>query len=152
MKSKSFPEVPDITVKEYIEMKKNNKIILVDHREPEEQEVSMIPDAIPTTKLNLETIDELPIVVYCTLGYRSGLFVKQLLEKHPYLKGKIFNLKGSILSWTHEGDKKLVDKEGNETKKVHVFGQNWDYSNENYEPVYFGYLQQGIVGLKSLLK
>jgi hypothetical protein len=42
-KSKSFPNIPDITVEEYLAVKKEEKIVLVDARE---QEVSMISGAI----------------------------------------------------------------------------------------------------------
>eukprot|EP01080_Neovahlkampfia_damariscottae_P011862 gene11862-5191_t len=152
LKKKNFADIPDLSVKEYLELKKSKKTVLIDHREEEEQKVSIIPGAIPSTNFKLEKIKEEYVIVYCTIGFRSGKFVKELLEKYSNLKGKIFNLKGSILSWTYEGDKALVNPQGNETKKVHVFGPSWDYSNSTYEPVYFSNLYQGYVGLKNLMK
>ena len=57
-----------------------------------------------------------------TIGYKSGLFAKQLLEKNPGLKVK--NHFGSIMDWCHEG-RDLVNENGEPTKDVHGAGKDW---------------------------
>jgi rhodanese-related sulfurtransferase len=151
LKSDNFPNIPDLSIKEFLELKKEN-IILIDVREKEEQQVSMIPGAIPSSNFDPKKLKDEILIAYCTIGYRSGLYLRKLLEQNPHIKeNQIFNLKGSILSWTHESNEKLIDANGKETNKVHVFGKSWDFSHESYEPVYFDIFWQGIVGLKSLI-
>jgi rhodanese-related sulfurtransferase len=152
LKFDNFSNIPDISIKEFQEINKLQKVILVDVREKEEQQVSMIPGAIPSSNFDPKQLKDEILIAYCTIGYRSGLYLQKLLQKNPHIKqDQIFNLKGSILSWTHESNEKLIDSNGKETNKVHVFGQSWDFSHESYESVYFDIFWQGIVGLKSLI-
>jgi rhodanese-related sulfurtransferase len=80
--------------------------LLLDVREPEEYSVSHIHGAKLTTKieqvmaiLDQQSKDRITIL-YCSVGYRSAVFVKQLQQrgyKH------IFNLEGSIFEWANKG-------------------------------------------------
>lgn len=129
---KSFPDTPDVSVEELIAMRENSDIVLVDRREKKEQEVSMIPGAITSDEFekNIEQYKDKPIVVYCTIGSRSGKYARRLIKKGM----RAYNLKGSILAWTHAG-KELVS-EGEETRRVHVYGRKWNLAPEGYEAVW----------------
>ncbi len=129
---KSFPDTPEVTVSELLLMQEKEEVVVVDAREPREREVSMIPNAISVEELeaNLEKYKEHTIVTYCTVGYRSGLLASELRGKNL----RAFNLKGSILSWVHEGQP--LTHEGQETRRVHVYGPEWDLAPEGYEAVW----------------
>lgn len=129
---KEFPEVPELTVSEFNKLRKDNKITIVDVRTTEEQAVSIIPGAISQDlfEQNIDSYKNQPIVVYCTIGYRSGKYAQNL-----YKQGlNIFNLKGSLLAWSHIGGE-LVNNSG-KTKDVHVFGNKWALTADDYQAVW----------------
>ena len=68
------------------------------------------------------------VIPYCTIGYRSGKYAEKLSGQGWDAR----NLRGSILAWTHAG-RPLVDADGNDTKRVHVYGKKWDLAAEGYE-------------------
>ena len=127
-----FREVPDITAEELRERRKSENLVIVDVRGPEEQAVSMIDGAIPSMDFerDMDKYEGTPIVCYCTMGHRSGLYAQHL----QHLGWEAMNLKGAILSWTHAGGE-LIDAEG-PTRKVHVFGPQTSLEAEGYEPVW----------------
>ena len=129
---KSFPDTPDVSVEELIVMKENSNIVIVDRRKKKEQDVSMLPGAITAKEFekNIERYRDKTIVVYCTIGSRSGHYAKRLQKKGI----SAFNLKGSILSWIHAGQR-IVDKDG-ETRRVHVYGPEWNLVPDGYEAVW----------------
>lgn len=106
--------------------------VFLDVRPPEERAVSMIPGAIDkaTFEANAEAYRNRPVVTYCTIGARSGLYAKKL-QKDGY---DVRNLKGSILLWSHAG-RPLEDAEG-ATHRVHTYGRKWALLPEGYEAVY----------------
>jgi len=109
------------------------EIVFVDVREAKEQEVSMIPGAITKGEFekNRESYADKRVVVHCTIGYRSGVYVAELGEQGIQAE----NLAGSLLLWAHEG-LPLEDSEGNATTQVHVYGKQWDLLPEGYEGVW----------------
>ncbi len=127
-----FPEVADLTVEELDRLRETTDITLIDVRNPPEQEVSMIPGAVPAADFEADpgAYASTTLVTYCTVGHRSGLYA-QRLQASGY---KVFNLKGSILSWTHAG-RDLVDAAGS-TRRVHVAGPKWSLESEDYEPTW----------------
>jgi rhodanese-related sulfurtransferase len=129
---KSFPDVPDLTVEKLIAMRERSDIVLVDRREPKEQEVSMLPGAVTSEEFerNLEEYKDKTIVVYCTIGSRSGHYAKRLIRDGM----RAYNLKGSILAWTHAGQKLITERK--ETRRVHVYGRRWNLAPEGYEAVW----------------
>lgn len=131
-KSKSFPGIADITVEEYQALKKEEEIVLVDVREPREQEVSMIPGAINKAEFekNLSPYQNDTIVLYCTIGYRSGLYTQKLQKKNYHA----MNLIGGVLAWAHAGQL-FVGPKG-ETRRVHVYGEKWNLLPRGYEGVW----------------
>ncbi len=128
----SFPDVPEMTVEQLLAGRTTDDLVLVDVREPAEQEVSMIPGAIPVRQFEAEgkRHEAKRIVVYCTIGYRSGLYARKLNE----LGQRIFNLKGGILAWAHAGGA-VVDLNG-QTNRVHVYGREWNLLPCGYEAVW----------------
>jgi rhodanese-related sulfurtransferase len=129
---RSFPDVPDVSVEELIAMRRKKDVVLVDGREKKEQEVSMLPGAITSREFegSIEKYRDKTVVVYCTIGSRSGHYARGLIEK-----GLIaYNLRGSILAWIHAGQK-LVS-EGKETRRVHVYGRRWNLAPKGYEAVW----------------
>ena len=134
----SFDTVEDITAKELKALlDKGEAPIIIDVREPEEQAVSRIPGAKTieefeqfrrTARFTKDTL----IVTHCTIGYRSGNYAKELNGSGI---GNVRNLAGSLLSWTHVGGA-LVDSNGEPTKRVHTYGEQWNLVAEGYEGVH----------------
>jgi len=127
-----FPEVVDLTVEELDRLREAEEVLLVDARNPQEQEISMLPGAIRAQELDQAIADNpsQTLVVYCTIGHRSGLLAQKLQASGL----KVYNLKGAILSWTHAGNE-LVDEQG-PTRRVHVAGPSWNLAADGYEPVW----------------
>lgn len=127
-----LPEAPEISAAELVERRQREKIVVVDVRSPEERAVSMIPGAISCKEFEAHKQEyrDLPIVAYCTLGFRSGRYVAQLRRE----QFDASNLAGAILAWTHAGEP-LVDGHG-ETRRVHVYGRRWNLVASGYEGVW----------------
>lgn len=130
---KGFPDAPDISIEELMEKAKAGKLILVDNRKPEEQEVSMIPGAVTSREFdkNPEKYRDSAVIVYCTIGHRSGYYTLKLREQGI----DAYNLKGGTLAWAHAGEK-FEDSNGNETNRAHVYGAEWNLLPEGYEAVW----------------
>lgn len=129
----SFPNIGEISAEELAPLLAEGKVIVVDVREPEEREVSVLTGSI--TKEEFESTLGSPgakkVVVYCTIGYRSGEYVEELMSKGIVA----FNLEGSILAWVHAGQQ-VVTPEGNETKRVHVYSEKWNLLPQGFEAVW----------------
>lgn len=104
-KAKSFPNVHDAEPKEIqkdLEAKADaddaeakNKPVLVDCR-PKGEQVSSVPGSIREEDLKVQDVPkDTEIVLYCTVGYRSGVKAAQLQKEYP--DHKFANLKGGIL-------------------------------------------------------
>jgi rhodanese-related sulfurtransferase len=128
---KSFPNVPEMTVAELLVAWRDGDTVLLDVRKPAEQEVSMIPGAILAAQFEREPgkYKTKRVVVYCTVGYRSGDYAKRLLERGKDAR----NLRGGILAWVHAGQPVVHD--GAPTRRVHVYGPKWDLLPEGWESV-----------------
>lgn len=127
-----FGGVPEVTVDELTKLAESERVVLVDVRTDPEREVSMIPDAIPAAEFEARKaeFEGATVVPYCTVGFRSGLYSKQLHEDG----WKVANLVGSIVAWTHSGGT-LVNAEG-ETRRVHVAGAQWALQADGYDPTW----------------
>ena len=71
------------------------------------------------------------LVVYCTIGYRSGKYAMELAKQGI----KAENLEGGVLAWTFVGGKFLVkDAKGEwmETNRVHVYDPEWNIVHPDY--------------------
>lgn len=126
---KKFPSVPTVTRGDLSEL---DDYLLVDIREKKEQNVSMIPGSITQEEFekNPEKYKGKKIITYCTIGYRSSEYAEKIRKKGF----KAYNLRGSLLTWAHEGGQ-FVDKMGAKTKKVHVYGKPWSLLPEGFEAI-----------------
>ena len=117
--------IPTISCQELRDMQK--EVTILDARELKEFETSHIAGAehIGYKKLNYELLTDLsknePIVVYCSIGYRS----EKIGEKLKNLGfTNVTNLYGSIFEWVNQ-DLPIVDLKGGPTSKLHTFNKSW---------------------------
>jgi rhodanese-related sulfurtransferase len=107
--------------------KKMNNVVYLDAREKAEFDISHLPNARFIGYNNFEATTlthipkETPIVVYCSIGYRSEKIGEKLL-KLGYKN--VHNLYGSIFEWVNQGNE-VVDNQGITTKKVHTYNKKW---------------------------
>lgn len=102
-------ELPEISVTELDErLERGDPLSLVDVREPHEREIADLPEVgqlrIPLGQLldRVSELDrELPVILYCRSGSRSGWATQELralgLEN-------VWNLKGGLLAWKDDVD------------------------------------------------
>ncbi len=124
-----YPDVKQLRTDElhsWLTDSRSEPIILIDSREKEEFHVSHITGAmnIPYDKDPLKHFTcikpDSPIVVYCSVGYRSSILAKKLQDMGFT---KVYNLEGSIFKWANE-DRLLV--QGKVTvRKVHPYNAHW---------------------------
>lgn len=139
---KNFPGVKDISPEDAMALLKENRIVFVDARSPGERQVSMLPDAV-SKEVFLENpgrFKDRTIVTYCTISYRSGKFAEEMNRQGV----TIYNLQGGILAWVLEGGK--VFDGGGESKRIHVYGDQWNYLPRGYEAVKFGFFEKPLFG------
>lgn len=136
LKSLLSHTVPEITVKEAYDQKE--EVLFLDAREPEEWQISHIDDAMfvgydqfDMTILEATDKDQ-PIVVYCSVGYRSEK-VSELLLADGFTN--VQNLYGGIFEWKNQ-DFPVVDEQEEETERVHAFDRTWGVWLREGEKVY----------------
>ncbi len=124
-----FPKVRQLSTEElarWLADTNSPAPILLDVRKPEEFAVSHLPgakriepsvkaaDLIPTFPTNR------PVVVYCSVGYRSSELATRLLEAGFT---NVCNLEGSIFQWANE-DRPLVAN-GKPAATVHGYNETF---------------------------
>ena len=131
---KDFPAVKDIPPRQAMDLLNQGNVVFVDTRKPAEMSVSMLPAAVSETEFLSHTgkYKDKTIVGYCTISYRSGVFARKMAKQGI----TVLNLQGGILAWALEGGK-LYDQSGKEVKRIHVYGDKWDYAPAGYESVKF---------------
>jgi sodium/bile acid cotransporter 7 len=127
-----FPDIAVMDARKAMELMDDNNIVFIDVRRPEEQALSMLPGAITDTTFldNPRKYEEYTKIGYCTIGYRSSMFAQKL--KNAGIS--IYNLKGGLLGWVHDGGKVYNDK--GQSFKIHVYGSPWKLGPEGYEEVW----------------
>lgn len=133
-------DIAYVSVEELKMYQKDTELIVLDAREPEEFEVSHIPDGefIGYNDFSLENFSQkfkdksAAIVVYCSIGIRSENIAKKI-RKAGYLN--VTNLYGGIFEWKN-ANFPVINAEGNETEKVHAFSKTWGKWLKNAEKVY----------------
>lgn len=111
--------------KEILKTKSEGKVVIFDARESKEFNVSHLPGAkhVGYNKFNAQKAikglsKDQKIIVYCTVGYRSG----QVAQKLRRLGYNAHNLHGGITSWVNESGP-LVDTKSAPTQKVHTYSK-----------------------------
>jgi sodium/bile acid cotransporter 7 len=127
-----FSDVPDIDPREAILLSQQQKVIFIDIRDSQEQDVSMLPGAITEAEFlkNTQRYMDYLKIGYCTISYRSGKFAQRLKRKGIV----IHNLRGGMLGWVHAGGKIFIS--GQATRQIHVYGRKWDLAPKAYIAIY----------------
>ena len=119
--------VPLITYKQVNKLEKEQKnIIYLDARELKEYKISHIKNAIYVgyNKFDKKTVKNIPknsiIVIYCSVGYRSGVIGKKLRNMGFT---SVFNLYGGLFSWINNGNP--VYSKSKLVTKVHPYNTKW---------------------------
>lgn len=129
MIASQYPEVPSITTDTLAARLTDSSAprpVLLDARSPEEFAVSHLPGAhrIDPTATTFPTLDTLktdrPIVVYCSVGYRSARIAHRLRNQGFT---NVANLEGSIFRWANEG--RPVYRDGQPVATVHPYDATW---------------------------
>ncbi|MTI32123.1 rhodanese-like domain-containing protein [Xanthovirga aplysinae] len=106
---------------------REDKIIILDTRSIKEFKVSHLDNAIfiDNAAFSIDQVDTIPkstkIIVYCSVGYRSELIGKELINAGYQ---NVYNLYGGIFEWKNEGFT-VVNQKGQPTDSVHTFNKNW---------------------------
>lgn len=122
-----FPTVRQISTAElaaWLEDPQKSPPVLIDARHRWEFEVSHLPGARHATSVGaarrLGLMPQQPIVVYCSVGYRSSALAEKLRRAgFP----NVANLEGSIFAWANEGRKLL--RGTREVTRVHPYNARW---------------------------
>ena len=101
-------------------------VVFLDARERPEYETSHLPGArylgfsMPDTTAVASLSRDTPLVVYCTVGYRSARLAQELRQAGFE---RVYNLYGSIYAWRLAG-LPLVNATG-PTSNIHTFNRKW---------------------------
>ena len=136
-----FSEIQQLSTADlanWLSDKNESNPLLLDARTIAEYQVSHLLDAqlIPRDLQKLATAEtnyETPIVVYCSVGYRSSAIARRL-KSLGYKQ--VFNLDGSIFQWVNEN--RLVYKAGKPVAKVHPYQKFWQHLLIEPEHISFG--------------
>lgn len=118
-------DVPVVNVREARAL--TDSVVFLDTREPQEYMVSHLPGALLLgyDQPDFTVLDNLPkdtpIVLYCSVGYRSEKMGRTLQQRGFT---DVRNLYGSIFEWVNAGYP-VVDKAGYPTGKVHTYNKRW---------------------------
>jgi rhodanese-related sulfurtransferase len=126
--SARFPGVAWIeadTLAEWMRRDPASKPLLLDTRTAEEFFVSHLSGAvrIDPARPKLDVIDpteDRPIVVYCSIGYRSAAIAERLKAVGV---GRVYNLRGGIFAWANEG--RPIVRDGVPADAVHPYDALW---------------------------
>lgn len=115
-----------------------NATLFLDARERNEFEVSHIQGAhwIGYDDFEMSRLagipKDTPLVVYCSVGYRSEKITERLLEVGFT---DVANLYGGIFEWKNQ-DQEVVDMNGQQTERVHAYSRSWGIWLKEGERVY----------------
>lgn len=126
--SRKFPAVKSITTNElaqWLNEPSTSQLLLLDARTEAEYETSHLQHAqqIDPYDPNLEAVTNFkhtPIVVYCSVGYRSARIADRLQQQGCDL---VYNLEGSIFKWANE--KRPLYQSDRPTTLVHPYNHLW---------------------------
>lgn len=130
---RQLTDVAEIAPADALALWRAGDAVFIDARTDGERAVSTLPGAVTETAFLADParFAGKKVIIYCTIGYRSGLFV-QTLGKQGI---PVANLAGGLLGWLHAGGQ-LVDAQGEPTKRVHVYGRTWDLAPAAYTAVW----------------
>ncbi len=124
-----YPSVRQISTEElaaWIDDPTRERPLLLDAREPEEFAISHLPQARLATDLEKalvalrDTSPGGPIVVYCSVGWRSSRLVSQLTQAGF---ANVRNLEGSLFEWANE--ERPIYRGTERVDVVHPYDSSW---------------------------
>ncbi len=124
-----FPEVRQLAPGELVRWLADTnrpRPILLDVRTPAEFAVSHLPGArqidpgISGEELAATLPPDRPVVVYCSVGYRSSDCATRLVRAGFT---NVANLEGSIFQWANDGHP--LEREGREVREVHPYNRTF---------------------------
>ncbi len=123
-----FPSVPRLTTVQLAQTLEKSDLVLLDARTEEEYAVSHLdraqlisPNSDGTLPESLREIaKDAPIVVYCSVGYRSAKVAQQIMQAGFC---QVFNLEGGLFEWANEG--RSMVRDGQPTSSVHPYNATW---------------------------
>ena len=124
-----FPTVRQMTTKEFVLWLLNPvklQPFVLDARTQPEYAVSHLKTAVridpiaPDLTALLTVSKDTPIVVYCSIGYRSAKIAQQL-EQEGF--SCVFNLSGGIFQWANE--ERPIFRDEHPTQLVHPYDAMW---------------------------
>jgi len=124
-----FPEVQHLTPEELAAwLGDPNRVppLLLDVRTRTEFDVSHLPGArhvdpqIPASRLQPMLPADAPVVMYCSVGYRSAACATRLLKAGCT---QVFNLEGSLFQWANEG--RPLESNGQPARTVHPYSERF---------------------------
>jgi rhodanese-related sulfurtransferase len=127
-----FPNVPWLSVDEFLRRSEQEDWSIVDVRSQREQAVSIIPGSLggEEFEVHIEEHKDKHILVYCTAGCRSGAYAHALRDRGF----DAFNLRGGVLGWARAGGP-FVTLARQPTRHVHVHGNRWSVLPPGYQAV-----------------
>ena len=126
---KDVGAVPTVSTDTLVAWLDGRDPLLLDGRTAEEYAVSHLtgarhvdPDATAEELSDAlaDVAEERPIVVYCSVGYRSAVLTQRLQEAGFE---EVYNLEGSIFQWANEG--RTVVRDGEPVRQVHPYDPTW---------------------------
>ncbi len=123
-----FPNVEQISTDELarrLDASEDEQPLLIDTRTPEEYRVSHLKGAfqaqsVPEVESLVAGDRETPVVLYCSVGYRSSRLAAALMDAGFT---HVRNLEGSIFKWADEG--RPVYRDGRPVREVHPYDDDW---------------------------
>lgn len=122
---------PGVEVAEAARLVREEHAIVLDTRTEEEFRVShlagarFVPfgwwQALAGPRLPKDLPRDRPVLVVCTVGWRSGKVAQALVSAG---QPRVFNLIGGVLAWQRAG-LPLVDAAGRPTRAVHPYNAEW---------------------------
>jgi rhodanese-related sulfurtransferase len=120
--------VPLLTVAQAARLQAHDEqVLFLDTREQAEYQVSHIKNAVWVgyRDFSLKRVAgiprQTPVVVYCSVGYRSEKIGEQLLEAGFT---NVHNLYGSIFEWVNQGYP-VFKNQAEQTSRVHAYSRSW---------------------------
>ena len=118
-----FPDVHQISpadLQKWLDDPTRPPPVLIDTRGADEYAVSHLHGAINLQDSTPPISRDEPIVVYCSVGYRSSRYAREL--QHAGFTD-VSNLEGSIFAWANEG--RPIERDGLPVNVVHPYDQRW---------------------------
>jgi rhodanese-related sulfurtransferase len=127
---KDFPGVRNISTKDFSQLSDADpskvQLRVLDIREASEYKLSHLRNALHASdskqaiELLRNTKKDIPVIVYCSVGYRSSAVAVDL-QKAGYTN--VRNLKGGIFTWANEG--RPIFRAKLQVSQVHAYSRYW---------------------------